>query len=29
MRSWLTAGAEDAGWTDGRLAESFKLVSTA
>ena len=29
LRSWLTAGAEEAGWTDGRLAESFKLVSTA
>jgi LmbE family N-acetylglucosaminyl deacetylase len=29
LRSWLLAGAEAAGWTDGRLAESFKRVSTA
>jgi LmbE family N-acetylglucosaminyl deacetylase len=29
LRSWLTAGAQAAGFTDGRLAESFKLVRTA
>jgi LmbE family N-acetylglucosaminyl deacetylase len=29
VRSWLEAGAQAVGWTDGRLAESFKLVSTA
>jgi LmbE family N-acetylglucosaminyl deacetylase len=29
LRSWLSAGAEAVGWTDGRLAESFKLVATA
>jgi LmbE family N-acetylglucosaminyl deacetylase len=28
LRSWLEAGAKAAGFADGRLAESFKLVNT-
>jgi LmbE family N-acetylglucosaminyl deacetylase len=29
IRGWLTAGAADAGMPEGRLAESFRVVTTA